>query len=228
MSQSIWWPDELWWERKVVPLGFVSFSVRQLATIMGGVLLGLLASRWFAFPIDGVSFGGRALVFFLFVGLAYAVAVKRVKMLPLEAQVLYVFRKKGSKRLRERLASLPVFRKFVKARADPMAPAPRPVQEMTVEDFNDPVPFAIASRVGRLGERSRVSLFLDEDRRADAAVTPEKPGYRLLYRPRPGDVGVHRLTARLEATGEVLVSLELRVGTTTKQAEATRAPVAGG
>jgi len=63
MSESIWWPDELWWERKVLPLGFITLSFRQLATIMAAFLAAFFVSLPFTFPIAGLSFGGRAAVF---------------------------------------------------------------------------------------------------------------------------------------------------------------------
>jgi hypothetical protein len=213
MSESIWWPEEHWWEKKVVPLGFVNFSLRQLATLLGGVLLGLLVSQPFGFPIFGVSFGGRALVFFVFVGLGYIIAIRRVKMLPLELQLYYVLRKKALERLRAKLSSVPLFGQIVGASAGSVASMPMSVQEMTVEDFKNPVPFAVTSRVKGLGAKSLVSLYLDDERRSDGTVSPEKPGYRLLYYPRPEDVGTHRLTARLDSTGETLVSVQLDVKT---------------
>ena len=49
--ESIWWPEEQWWEKKAIPLGFVSLSLRQAATLLGGVLVGLVVSAAFNFPL---------------------------------------------------------------------------------------------------------------------------------------------------------------------------------
>jgi hypothetical protein len=57
MSESIWWPDEPWWERKALSLGFVTLSFRQLGTLTVAFLVAFLASAPFTFPVAGVSFG---------------------------------------------------------------------------------------------------------------------------------------------------------------------------
>ena len=99
MSESIWWPDESWWERKVLPLGFVTLSFRQLATMMIAFLAAFLVSLPFTFPIAGVSFGGRAAVFCGVFGVGYVVSNRRVRLLPVELQALYFLRTDGMKKL---------------------------------------------------------------------------------------------------------------------------------
>jgi hypothetical protein len=210
MTESIWWPEEFWWEKKVLPLGFVNLSVRQLATLMGGVVIGLLVSAPIAFPIAGVGFGGRVVVLLVFVGLAYVVAMRRVRMLPVELQLWFAFRERALKRLRTRLAEVRVLGRMAKVRVEPLD-GPVPIHEMVVEDFKNPVPFAVSSRLKVLPGRSTVALYLDEEKVMEEAVSPEKLGYRLLYYPRQGDVGVHRLVAKLLETGEVLVSFQVEV-----------------
>src|ERR1700737_4103259 len=98
MSESIWWPDELWWERKVLPLGFIALSFRRLVTIMVAFLAAFLVSLPFAFPIAGVSFGGRATVFCVVFGVGYLISNMRVKLLPVELQALYFLRTDGMKK----------------------------------------------------------------------------------------------------------------------------------
>jgi len=44
MSESIWWTDEPWWERKVLPLGFITLSFRQLATLIAAFLVAFVVS----------------------------------------------------------------------------------------------------------------------------------------------------------------------------------------
>src|SRR5580700_6140802 len=99
MSESIWWADLPWWERKVLPLGFVTLSFRQLATMIIAFLAALLVSLPFTFPIAGVSFGGRAAVFCGVFGVGYVVSNRRVKLLPVELQALYFLRTDGIRKL---------------------------------------------------------------------------------------------------------------------------------
>src|SRR5438552_14149969 len=112
MSDSIWWIDESWWERKVLPLGFVTLSFRQLATMMIAFLAAFLVSLPFAFPIAGMSFGGRAAVFCGVFGVGFVVSSRRVKLLPVELQALYFLRTDGIKRLGRSLRSFVGQEKF--------------------------------------------------------------------------------------------------------------------
>ena len=207
--ESIWWPEEQWWEKKAIPLGFVSLSLRQAATLGGGVLVGLVVSSAFNFPLGGISFGGRAVAFFFVVGVSYVVSVKRVRMVPLELQGYYFLRRNGIDALRARLHRVPLAKSFVKAPSPPSPDAPRRnAQEMVVDDFKDPMPLVISGKASLTGP-SKATLCVDGDVRAEEPVAPEKPGYRLVYRPRPEDVGEHKLTVRLD--GQVLVTVELSV-----------------
>jgi hypothetical protein len=97
-SDPIWWPDDQWWEKKALPLGFVTLSFRQLATMIVAFLAAFLVSLPFAFPIAGVSFGGRASVFCGVFGVGYTISNRRVKLIPVELQVLYFLRTEGMKK----------------------------------------------------------------------------------------------------------------------------------
>src|ERR1700733_11264319 len=99
MSESIWWPDNPWWERKILPLGFVTLSFRQLTTTIIAFLAAFLVSLPFTFPIASVSFGGRAAVFSGVFGVGYVVSNRRVRLLPVELQGLYFLRTEGMKKL---------------------------------------------------------------------------------------------------------------------------------
>src|SRR5438132_8639804 len=111
MSKSIWWLDEAWWERKILPLGFITLSFRELATVSLSFAAAFLASLPFEFSIAGVSFGGRATVFCLIFGTGCAVSGRRVKLLPVELQVLYLLRVLGTAKMKAILGSLPRLRK---------------------------------------------------------------------------------------------------------------------
>jgi hypothetical protein len=80
-------------------LGFVTFSVRQLATIIIAFLAAFTVSLPFTFPIAGVSFGGRAVVFCGVFGVGYVVSNRRVRLLPVELQALYFLRTDGIRKL---------------------------------------------------------------------------------------------------------------------------------
>src|SRR5438128_9304561 len=129
MSESIWWLDEAWWERKILPLGFITLSFRELATVSLSFVAAFLASLPFQFPIAGVSFGGRATIFCLIFGTGCTVSSRRVKLLPVELQVLYLIRMAGIAKIRAILRNLPRFRKQ-KQRSAPDSTQPVVVHEM--------------------------------------------------------------------------------------------------
>jgi hypothetical protein len=206
MSESIWWVDENWWERKVLPLGFTTLSFRQLATMMIAFLAAFLVSLPFTFPIAGVSFGGRAAVFCGVFGVGYVVSNRRVKLLPVELQALYFLRTDGVKKLRS-LRGL-VRRENFKSESAPEA-KPSVMQEITVDDFKNPVPLVISDRVEGVQGDVRALLFVDDKLRGEDPVFPEKLRYRLVYLPVPEDVGSRRLEVRLEGSSESLLSINL-------------------
>ncbi|HUH99843.1 MAG TPA: hypothetical protein VLY65_02260 [Nitrososphaerales archaeon] len=208
MSESIWWPDEAWWERKALPLGFVTLSFCQLATLVVAFLTAFLVSLPFAFPIAGVSFGGRAAVFCGVFGVGYVVSNRRVKLLPVELQALYFLRTDGVKRLRGSLRGL-FGRKKLESDSPPEARRPTVAQGITVEDFKNPVPFVISDRVDRVEGETRALLLVDDKLRVEDSVSPEKPRYRLVYLPVSEDVGTRRLEVKLEGSSESLLSIDL-------------------
>jgi len=206
MSESIWWPDEAWWERKALPLGFITLSFRQLATILFSFLVAFVVSLPFEFAIAGASFGGRAAVFCVIFGVGYMISSRRVKLLPLELQVWYLLRTKGMSKVKAKLSGS----KEV-ANSQPERRPQFALQEISVEDFKNPVPLTVSDGVRGIQKETRVSLFLDEQARGEDLVSIQKPRYRLTYVPLQGDVGKHLLTVRLDDLAEPLVSVELVV-----------------
>jgi hypothetical protein len=210
MSESIWWPEEQWWERKSLPLGFITLSFRQLVTIMLSFLTAFVVSLPFEFAIAGASFGGRAAVFCTVFGVGYMISSRRVKLLPVELQAFYFLRTEGMSRVRMELDSL-----FSKKKSVIDAPTekrpPSAVQEISVEDFKNPIPLTISDAVKGIQKETRVLLFLDEQVRGEDLVSPQRPRYRLTYVPLQDDVGKHLLTVRLAGSTEPQVSVELLV-----------------
>jgi len=207
-SDSIWWADDPWWERKVLPLGFITLSFRQLATMMTAFLAAFLVSLPFTFPIAGVSFGGRAVAFCGVFGVGYVVSNRRVRLLPVELQALYFLRTDAVDKVRRSLRGLDGRRKL---ESDSPAKAKQPpaTQEIVVEDFKNPIPFVISDRVDGVQGETRALLLVDDKLREEDSVSPEKPRYRLVYLPVPEDMGTRRLDVKLEGSSESLLSVNL-------------------
>ena len=211
MSESIWWPDEAWYERKSLPLGFITLSFRQLATILLSFLAAFVVSLPFEFAIAGASFGGRAAVFCIVFGVGYMISSRRVKLLPVELQAFYFLRTEGMSKVRMKLDRLFGSKKRgIDAPAEKRTP-PSVVQEISVEDFKNPIPLTVSDAVKGIQKETRVLLFLDEQVRGEDLVSPQRPRYRLTYVPLQEDVGKHLLTVRLDGSTEPLVSVDLLV-----------------
>jgi hypothetical protein len=208
MSESLWWADLPWWERKVLPLGFVTLSFRQLATMMIAFLAAFLVSLPYSFPIAGVSFGGRAIVFCGVFGVGYVVSNRRVKLLPVELQALYFLRTDGMKKLGRGLGRL-AGRERLESNSPTESEQPPTTQEITVDDFKNPVPLVISDRVEEVQGETRALLLVDDTPREEDLVSPEKPRFRLVYVPVEEDLGSHRLGVKLAGSAEPLLSINL-------------------
>ena len=210
MSESIWWPDEAWYERKALPLGFITLSFRQLATILFSFLAAFVVSLPFEFAVAGASFGGRAVVFCIVFGVGYMISSRRVKLLPIELQAFYYLRTEGMSKARMKLNRLIGPKKHgVESPAKTTPPSVK--QEISVEDFKNPIPLTVSNAVKGIQKEARVLLFLDELARGEDLVSPQRPRYRLTYVPLQVDLGKHLLTVRLDGSTEPLVSIDLLV-----------------
>jgi hypothetical protein len=208
MSESIWWPDDQWWERKILSLGFVTLSFRQLATMMIAFLAAFLVSLPFTFPIVGVSFGGRAAAFCAVFGVGYVVSNRRVRLLPVELQALYFVRTDGIRKLRRGLRRL-AGRETLENGSPPESERFQTTQEITVDDFKTPIPLVISDRVEGVQKETRALLLVDDMPRERDLVSPEQPRYRLVYVPVAEDLGSRRLEVKLEGSSESLLSINL-------------------
>ena len=207
MSESIWWPDEAWWERKALPLGFITLSVRQLTTILLSFAAAFLISLPFEFAIAGASFGGRAAVFCIVFGIGYMISIRRVKLLPIELQAFYFLRTEALPEVKMKLPG-PKKRATV---SPPETGRLSSLQEISVEDFKNPVTLTISDVVKDVQKETRVRLFLDEQVRGEDVLSTRKPRFRLTYVPLQNDIGKHLLTVRLDGATEPLISVELVV-----------------
>ena len=149
-------------------------------------------------------------MFCIVFGVGYMISSRRVKLLPVELQALYVLRTEGMSKLRLKLHQLLGSKNHV---IDPPAERGQPftVQEISVEDFKNPIPLIVSDSVKGIQKETRVILFLDEQARGEDLVSPQRPRYRLTYVPLQDDVGNHLLTVRLDGSSEPLVSVDLLV-----------------
>lgn len=204
MSESIWWADNPWWERKSLPLGFITLSFRQLTTIAISFVAAYLVSIPFQFPIAGFGFGGRASVFCLIFGIGYVISSRRIRMLPVELQALYLIRTRGIGKLK---AS---FRNPLSPGKNQGSsqPKPSPVRlEMLVEDFRNPIPLMVSDRVNDVSDSTKVLLLFDGEVRTEEPVSPRNSRYRLVYAPLPRDIGEHTLTVKLADSSQPLTTI---------------------
>jgi hypothetical protein len=216
MSESIWWPDEAWYERKSLPLGFITLSFRQLGTILLSLAAAFLVSLPFSFPIAGASFGGRAAVFCVVFGVGYFISSRPVRLVPTELQVVYVIRTKGLVKLRAVLRGRNA--KESKQEIENREPT---VQEILVEDFKTPIPLVVSETVSQMEHEAMAQLLLDGQLRGEDLVSPQKPRFRFVFRPLPEDIGMHDLTVRLEGSAVPLLWMRLSIkGRSTEANEA--------
>jgi hypothetical protein len=206
-SDSIWWADLPWWERKVLPLGFVTLSFRQLATMVTAFLTAFLVSLPFTLAIAGVSFGSRAAAFCGVFGVGYVVSNRRVKLIPVELQGLYFLRTDGIRKVGRGLR-LTGLGKLENGSPPESWQSPM-TQEITVDDFKNPVPLVVSDRVEGVQREILALLLVDDKPREQDLVSPEKPRYRLVYVPVAEDLGSRRLEVKLEGSAQSLLSIDL-------------------
>ena len=206
MSESIWWLDESWWERKSLPLGFITLSFRQLGTISLSFAAAFLVSLPFNFPLDRVSFGGRATIFCLVFGIGYFISSRPVRLVPTELQVAHVIRTKALGKLRATLRG----RNAEESKRDIENRKPAD-HEILVEDFKAPLPLVVSETLGEVDREGRVQLFVDEQVRGEDLVSPQRPRFRFVYRPLPEDIGTHDLTVKLEGSTVPLLWMRLSI-----------------
>ena len=201
MSESTWWREELWWEKGLFQLGGSSISARQLGTLVVISTFAFLASLPVGFPVDGISFAGRLMVFGLIVLVGYFVLVqRRVKAVPLELQ-LFFWITEGRARARVKQTKPGV--------ANPPEPSVE-AHQILVDDFKDPTPFSFTGTV-RVDAPGTVQLLIGGEARDQAPVTPENGSYRLIYRPLPKDLGVQEGSLRLKGSDKPLTAFKVVV-----------------
>ena len=146
-------------------------------------------------------------MFCIVFGMGYMISSRRVKLLPIELQAFYFLRTEGLAEVKMKLSG-------PKKRATD-SPAEKGLQsllqEISVDDFKNPVTLTVSDAVKGLQKETRILLFLDEQVRGEDVVSTQRPRFRLTYVPLQDDIGKHLLTVRLDGATEPLVSIELVV-----------------
>jgi hypothetical protein len=201
VSESTWWREELWWERGLFQLGGITISARQLGTLSTICVFALLASLPVNFALEGISFAGHFVAFGLIVAVGYfGLVTRKVRMVPIEMQVYYWLAKRST----NSSAHSPAQGPLTKSADQPER------HSIDVDDFKNPVPFTFIDRV-RVNAPTRVQLIVGGTVRDEAQVTPEDPGYRLMYIPRAEDIGVADGLLKLSGSDQTISRFRLTV-----------------
>lgn len=201
VSESVWWKDEPWWEKKTIPLGIMMSSPRQLTTLVVAASLGLVIS----IPV-GLAAGlfGRVAVLAASVFVGLVISRKRVKLIAVEMQLLFlVLGREAQGRKGEE-------GKEKEEKALKTRPA-EPEQELVVEDFKDPPAYSITGRIRRAKGRLRLFLYVDEERRAEDYVDESKSEWWFVYLPLRKDIGAKEIVVRMEDAKDPLMAFRLTV-----------------
>lgn len=200
MSENLWWPDEHWWERKVLALTFVTLSPLQFFTLLVWAAVSLLISLPFGFPVAGVSFGGRALTFLILLMAGWLITNRKVKMVPVQMQLLYLLRTRSRAKTAGKVQTENVAEKVETER----------VQEMVVDDFKSPTPLVVMGKLST-PRQQKVILRLDGLTRDEDVVSASKPYYRFNFIPEPRDIGTHDMAVEVEGMTEPIMKQKVVV-----------------
>ena len=172
----IWWLKESKWEARGIPLFGFMFSVRQFVIFGFFLIVGVLAS----IPFPGMIFKLGVFGFLTLVGILMASI--RVRMVPPELQLLYMFRNNNK-------GKAPA----TSNKGKPEVLKEEAPQEMFA-DSGVPISFSGSAQVGAT---TKVVLVVDGIESASVNVSPANPRYRLLFSPGGYEVGTHELAIKV-------------------------------
>ena len=186
----IWWLKESKWEARGIPLFGFMFSVRQFVIFGLFLIIGVLASV----PSPSIIFKLGVFGFLTLVGILMASI--RVRMVPPELQLLYMFRNNNE---------APAIRKGKPEVLKGEAP-----QELFA-DSGVPISFSGSAQVG---ETTKVTLLVDGVESGSVNISPANPRYRLLFNPGGYEVGTHELAIKVgsDEVERVKVTVKPRIG----------------
>ena len=207
MSESVWWPEEQWWEKKSIPLGLFVVSFRQLVTIVIFALIGAASSIPVNFGIGGISFAGKAVILGVFLFAGVIVANMKVRLVPVEMQILYILMRNRWGGVGGAQQSKPSQKEKTSSKIEETAT----VQDLLVEDFEHPRSVYSLTDKLRVSRPVKVFLYVGGDRRSESIVTPDSPVWRFVYIPQKKDVGVVEVSVRTEGVEKPLQKMTLTV-----------------
>ena len=186
----IWWLKESKWEARGMPVFGFMLSVRQFVIFGFFLIVGVLAS----IPFTDIIFKLGAFGFLVLVGILMASI--RVRMVPPELQLLYLFRG-GAPPAKKGTAKPEILRE-------------EKPQEMFA-DSDVPISFSGSAQVG---ETTKVTLLVDGVESGSVNISPANPRYRLLFNPGGYEVGTHELAIKVgsDEVERVKVTVKPRIG----------------
>ncbi|MDG6918633.1 MAG: hypothetical protein JRN62_04255 [Nitrososphaerota archaeon] len=199
MPEVIWWKDDSWYERKSIPLGGFNMAPRQVFLLGVGLLSGIVIA--FIIP---VALFTRAGIVGAFAAVSGLLAMKPVKTVPIELQLLYRLRAYGKEIQKTTGKKQPKEAPMTAKKSD---------QLMVIDDWSNPTPLNFSGTVPKLTRELKVSLLVDGKVRMEDRVSGNKSAYRLVYIPRREDVGTRDIAITLEGLKKPLKIITLTVQT---------------
>jgi hypothetical protein len=197
VPEVIWWYDDSWWERKSIPLGGFNMAPRQVFLLLVFGAIGLIFDL---IPIFNLI--SKLVVILVFVIVGGLFSAKRVKTVPIELQVLYMYRKYGRElgRAEAKEDAKPVITE--KDESD---------EDLVIDNWVNPRPLSFSGSIQKVRKKLKVSLLVDGEVRMTDVVSKAKPTYNLVYIPKQEDVGTREIKIVVEGIKEPLAKQRLTV-----------------
>ncbi|MDG6933087.1 MAG: hypothetical protein JRN68_00140 [Nitrososphaerota archaeon] len=199
MPEIIWWKNDSWYERKSIPVGGFNIAPREAFLLATGLAFGIIV----ALIVPATVFV-RAGVIASFVIVGGLLAIKPVKTVPIELQLLYRFRTYGKEVQKATGKKPPKEAQITAKKSD---------QLMVIDDWSNPTPLNFSGTVPKLRRELKVSLLVDGKVRMEDSVSSNKSSYRLMYVPKREDVGTRDIAIVLEGLKKPLKVVTLTVQT---------------
>lgn len=87
MCEVLSWRDEIWWERKSIPVGSHTVSPRQIIILVAFMTLGYLISSSVPNVLFGANYLGRLMPILATLVIGLVIGSHRIRLIPLEFQL---------------------------------------------------------------------------------------------------------------------------------------------
>ncbi len=199
MPEVIWWKNDSWYERKSIPLGGFAIAPREVFLLAIGGGFGVVVAL--LFPVSIFIRLGILGAFFLVAGV---IAMKPVRTVPIELQLLYRLRFYGKELQKAPVKKLP---------KEEHARIKKSDQLLVIDNWSNPTPLTFSGTIPKLMRDLKVSLLVDGQTRMEDVVSKNKSSYRLVYVPKREDVGTRDLAIVIEGMKKPLKVMTLTVQT---------------